>query len=615
MIVPLKIPPGAYRNGTEYSAKGRWRDVNCVRWRDGVLAPVGGWQGYTTDVHSGIARGAMAWTDNSGNGYVIFGTATACYVLEDDGTVTDITPTLTAGNVDGASWSGPATTWSFGAFGQVPIACSDADGKLWEWNLNTANNLTQVTGSPTSCVGVVVTPERFVVALGDGGDPRSVRWSDRDDRTTWTPATTNQAGGFDLPSEGEIRFALPVRGETLVVTTRDAWSMRYVGYPNVYEFIYLGPCSAASKLCGATIGDRAFWWGEGETFFTYAGGFIQEVPCDVWDYLKTNAATDTFTTEKSKVAAWHNREFSEVWWLYESAGSSSDVDSYVAFDYRENVWHYGECGATTLVTQVPVGKAIGFHVPGSELVTNGGFSSGSNWTISGAGGTWTIGSGVATGAPSGAPGQTLTSDALAVKGGASYVVTFTVTRTAGSVQVAPHNVSLAAKNDTNILSASGTYKTLFVGSGDGLDSLAFSNVNGAFDGTLDNVSVVPATIYEHEVSKGLGPAYGDHYTSNDRPYAETGPLEVGDGERRAHVTRVIPDEQTTGETKLTFSHREYPTSTETTQTAVTCANPTDVRFSGRQFTMRVEDSGAFSTSLQDWRVGTVRLDVQVGGKR
>jgi len=47
-LVPLDIPAGVYRNGTEYESKGRWFDTNLVRWREGRLEPVGGWEQFDT---------------------------------------------------------------------------------------------------------------------------------------------------------------------------------------------------------------------------------------------------------------------------------------------------------------------------------------------------------------------------------------------------------------------------------------------------------------------------------------------------------------------------------------------------------------------------------------
>jgi hypothetical protein len=34
-LIPLDIPPGIYRNGTELQSSNRWRDSNLIRWVDG----------------------------------------------------------------------------------------------------------------------------------------------------------------------------------------------------------------------------------------------------------------------------------------------------------------------------------------------------------------------------------------------------------------------------------------------------------------------------------------------------------------------------------------------------------------------------------------------------
>ena len=43
-LLPIKLPSGFYRNGTDYEQSNRWRDGSLVRWRDGSLRPVGGWR-------------------------------------------------------------------------------------------------------------------------------------------------------------------------------------------------------------------------------------------------------------------------------------------------------------------------------------------------------------------------------------------------------------------------------------------------------------------------------------------------------------------------------------------------------------------------------------------
>ena len=73
---------------------------------------------------------------------------------------------------------------------------------------------------------------------------------------------------------------------------------------------------------------------------------------------------------------------------------------------------------------------------------------------------------------------------------------------------------------------------------------------------------------------------------------------------------LIPDEKTQGDVTAKFKTRLYPNATESTHGPYTMANPTSVRFTGRQVEMRVEGNiGA------DWRVGTMRLDVAQGSRR
>ena len=43
-LLPIKIPPGFFKNATQYQAKNRWYSGNLVRFSEGRLRPIGGWQ-------------------------------------------------------------------------------------------------------------------------------------------------------------------------------------------------------------------------------------------------------------------------------------------------------------------------------------------------------------------------------------------------------------------------------------------------------------------------------------------------------------------------------------------------------------------------------------------
>ena len=115
-------------------------------------------------------------------------------------------------------------------------------------------------------------------------------------------------------------------------------------------------------------------------------------------------------------------------------------------------------------------------VRSANLVTNGDFSSATGWT---AGAGWAIGSGVATATASIAD---LSTDIGAVAS-RWYVVTFTVTRTAGSLTV----IASGTATTTPTISASGTYTLYILASGAG-STLIFRG--SGFSGTIDNVSAV-----------------------------------------------------------------------------------------------------------------------------
>jgi len=100
-LVPLKIPAGIYRNGTEYQSAGRWFDSNLIRWFENTLRPVGGWRKRSASQMTGVSRGMLTWRDNSDVRFIAAGTPTKLYAMSEAGVLKDITPvTFTTGITD-----------------------------------------------------------------------------------------------------------------------------------------------------------------------------------------------------------------------------------------------------------------------------------------------------------------------------------------------------------------------------------------------------------------------------------------------------------------------------------------------------------------------------------
>ena len=188
----LKFPPGVWKNGTKYQAKGRWFDANLIRFREGAKKPVGGWQlvkGFSTvlaldsgvwqladslDDQDGVftadtntvyspnndvnAMGAVGirlvgttaqladtqyrsmvgWDSNAGIPNLIIGGHDAIYTFV-QGTTTTVTPTgLVGGDADSSYSTG---NYGTGAYGVGPYGTGDATQSVLteaaSWQLDT----------------------------------------------------------------------------------------------------------------------------------------------------------------------------------------------------------------------------------------------------------------------------------------------------------------------------------------------------------------------------------------------------------------------------------------------------------------------------------------------
>jgi len=384
-LIKLDIPAGIYSHGSDLDSKGRWLDSNFVRWTNNSPEPVGGWvnledSGTFVQINTaitGLFRGSHAWTTNGNAPYMALGSYNSLYLLTGTNALVDITPTgLTPGQQDAGqnlgygggvygdqSYGVPrqsnytisaATTWTLSNFGQNLIACSDADGNIYELIMDDGQgggflndqtvNATIIPNAPTANESIIVTAERFVFALGsrgNNGSPRLIRWSDRENSNQWTPAVTNQAGDLELQTTGEIVCAKNVRGRTIILTTDDAWVANYQGPPLVYGFQKVGDsCGVVGKSMAAAVGASAIWMGE-RNFFVYDGSTVRVLQCDVHDKVFTEMST----SRMSHGFCVSNQKFNEVWWFYPGDGDNENT-RYVAYDYNEGHWLVGALSRT-----------------------------------------------------------------------------------------------------------------------------------------------------------------------------------------------------------------------------------------------------------------------------
>jgi hypothetical protein len=167
-------------------------------------------------------------------------------------------------------------------------------------------------------------------------DPLLIRFSSQENPVDWFPTTTNTAGDLRLGGGSTFMQAVETKEEILVFTNKSVHSMRFIGPPFTFGIKELSKnITIMSPAAAIAVDDSVYWMGV-DTFYVYSGGGTSQIPCSVKDKVFLNFNFE----EKDKVHVGVNSEFSEIIWFYPSEGET-EVDSYITFNYAENVWYFG----------------------------------------------------------------------------------------------------------------------------------------------------------------------------------------------------------------------------------------------------------------------------------
>lgn len=365
----LALPRGMSANGTMYQNAGMWYDGDRVRWHNGLLTPIGGWEVFNTtagpldqvlaDPTTAKSRALKGWKLNDGSNVYVVGANTGLFAFNRaTPTVYDITPddfiSQPAGPLvyDGyGMWfygtgaygtrrpyeeqSSTIFNWCLRNWGQNLLAAQRGKpSKLYEWDATLLNKAVAVANAPEDFDCFHVTPQRIVVTAGAATEPRLVQWSTSENNTEWAPTIQNQAGFQILSGAGRFVEIVGFRDQTLLISETDVHSMRYLGPPYVHGFDQIGQdCGCSTGAAVVATDDFVVWPGSGD-FFVYDGS-IRRLHCPVMDRFRRNISEVNY----GKMVGFVNAEWSEVWWLYQAG--DDDIDSYIVWDFKDDHWYTG----------------------------------------------------------------------------------------------------------------------------------------------------------------------------------------------------------------------------------------------------------------------------------
>ena len=257
-------------------------------------------------------------------------------------TSTSTTATVTTGTAHGLSTgdyvvlSGQTTTAYSGEY-QITVTSTTTF----------TYTLVSATTSPASVVGT------YAVQDYSGGafNPMLIRWADVNADVgpkpeVWKPQLANSAGFLFVKEGSKIITGANVRQETLVWTNTSLSTIQFLGTAEVFSLQLL---SSDTNIMGpnafASVNNNMYWMGT-DNFFVYDGR-VNVLKCPLLRYV----FNDINREQAQLVYGGTNKEFNEVIWFYCSGGTtpSSIIDRYVIYNYRDDVWYYGQLNRTTWV--------------------------------------------------------------------------------------------------------------------------------------------------------------------------------------------------------------------------------------------------------------------------
>lgn len=230
-----------------------------------------------------------------------------------------------------------ASGWTLDRYGNQLLACP-IGGTIYVYDTLQGGVAHPLLNAPNDVLAMFITPERFVVALGNATSSMQLSWADQSDYTNWTTLITNTANsGRTLQGGTKFITGAPVRdGVSLAWSDKAVFQFNYSGDNFVYDTPEASDnASILSPWAYAVLGEAAYWMGSGD--FWMWNGTVQPLPSnDIRDYVYKNINQ----LYLQKCWAMPIRAKQEIWFCYPSVGSS-EVDSYVIYHILEQCWSIG----------------------------------------------------------------------------------------------------------------------------------------------------------------------------------------------------------------------------------------------------------------------------------
>jgi hypothetical protein len=227
-----------------------------------------------------------------------------------------------------------ANGWTLAAYGYQMLACP-IGGTIYVYDPSFGGTAYPLLNAPVAINAMFVTPERFVVALGLGGNQMEMAWADQADYTQWTTTITNTANsGRTIVGGNYLVGGIGIRdGTSLFWSNTAIFTMVYNGSNEVYTTQQAGDnCGLIDPTAVVAEGGVAFWQSD-QDFWTWNGSASALPSDDIRAYVFQNINRQYLTVATAAL----NRRKRQVRFWYPS-GSSVENDIGVLYHYDQQCW-------------------------------------------------------------------------------------------------------------------------------------------------------------------------------------------------------------------------------------------------------------------------------------
>lgn len=268
----------------------------------------------------------------------------------------------TYGTFQTASYILQCRTWSLAAYGQQLLA-NPYGGTIYYWDPTMGGRALPLYNAPTTCLGILVTQERFLIALGPNGSVMQIAWPDQNDDTAWTVTATNTANaGRNLQGGSILVGGVTLRaGVSVLWSNNTAFQHLYTGDDFIFDTRGItNGAGLIGPLAAVAFDNNAYWMSDAD-FWRSDGAYAEPLESDdVRDFVFKNINT----VQAAKCVAGVSRAKREIWFFYPSA-ASAEIDSYVIYSVDQKCWSQGSLQRTSWIDRDLVGNPMAVDLAGN----------------------------------------------------------------------------------------------------------------------------------------------------------------------------------------------------------------------------------------------------------